>query len=404
MKNRSRALASFSLLLFLFSGCSEDVKESSSVAVSVPGASSAAMIVEGFREPDRLARTENLISLLRAVPADQTDVFGEALSRMNFPNRELDRVLITTEWAKRDPVAATKWAKSHERSEIVRSAMYGDAIYYWALKDPESFLADMEMALSIVPGFDASALRGFVRGWFDSGQPGLEGFIRDMRSQSKDQQRAIDTLAKVRAERHGAGATIKWAEDLPGSDRFKSDLYPRVAAKVVVLDPQLVVEWCERVCDSEVGEKMPHMIAAAWARESGEGAMNFIAAQPNKIPVRTGARAAYRQFLMADSDRALAWMEETTEEQRRGPVLQGPVGMYLNKRSAQKEPLVAIEWLDYLQNEEERDGGRIMVLRRWLRHDPVAAEAWMAESSMSEEAKVEARRSTAPGAKKRLEG
>ncbi len=404
MKNRSRALASFSLLLFLFSGCSEDVKESSSVAVSVPGASSAAMIVEGFREPDRLARTEKLISLLRAVPADQTDVFKEALSRMNFPNRELDRVLITTAWAKRDPVAATKWARNHERSETVRSAMYGDAIYYWALKDPESFLTDMEMALWIMPGFDASALRGFVRGWFDSGQSGLEGFIRDMPSQSLDQQRAIDTLAKVRAERHGAAATIKWAEDLRGSTRFKSEVYPRVAAKVVLVDPKLVVEWCERVCDSNVGEKMPHMIAAAWARESGEDAMDFIAAQPNKIPVRTGARAAYRQFIMADSDRALAWMDTTTEEQRRGPVLQGPVAMYINKRSAQKEPLVAIKWLDYLQDEDERDGGRIMVMRRWLGHDAVAAEAWMAESSMSEEAKVEARRSTAPGAKKRLEG
>jgi hypothetical protein len=400
MKKQLRALAWFSLLLFLFSGCSEDVKQSSSVAVTAPGASSAAMIVEGFREPDRLARTENLISLLRAVPADQTDVFKEALSRMNFPNRELDRVLITTAWAKRDPVAATKWARSHERSEIVRSAMYGDAIYYWALKDPESFLADMEMALWIMPGFDASALRGFVRGWFDSGQPGLEGFIRDMASQSQDQQRAIDTLAKVRTERHGAAATIKWAEELRGSARFKSDLYPRVAAKVVVVDPELVVEWCDRVCDSEAGDKMPHMMAAAWARESGEGAMDFIAAQPNKIPVRTGARAAYRKFLIADSDRALAWMDKTTEEQRSGPVLQGPVAMYINKRSAQNEPLIAIEWLDYLQNEEERDGGRTMIARRWLLSDAVAAEAWMAESSMSEEAKVEARRSFATGAKK----
>ena len=75
--------------------------------------------------------------------------------------------------------------------------------------------------------------------------------------------------------------------------------------------------------------------------------------------------------------------------------------MYINNRSAQNEPLVAIEWLDYLQDEDARDGGRIMVMRRWLGHDAVAAEAWMAESSMSEEAKAEAHRSTAPGAKKR---
>jgi hypothetical protein len=401
MKNQLRALASFFFLLFLFSGCSEDGKQSSSVAVTASGDTSTAMIVEGFREQDRLARTENLIPLLRAVRADQTHVFAEALSQMNFPNRELDRVLIITAWAKLDPVAATKWAKNNERSEIVRSAMYGDAIYYWALKDPESLLADMEMAIFIMPGFEASALRAFIKGWFDSGQPGVEEFIRNMASQSQDQQRAIDTLAKVKVARDGAAATIKWAEEMRGSNRFKSELYPRVAAKVVVYGPQLVVEWCDRVCDSEVGKRMPHLVAAAWARESGEDAMDFIAAQPNEIEVRTGARAAYRQFLMADSDRALAWMDTTTEEQRRGPVLQGPVSMYINKRSVQQEPLVAIEWLDYLENEEESDAGLIVITRRWLRLDAVAAEAWMAESSMSEEAKAEAHRSTAPGAKKR---
>lgn len=396
MKNRSRVLAQVVLLLFVFLGCSEDAPQSSSAAKAVLDADPASTILEIFGEPDRFVRTEKLISVLRAIPADQTHAFEEALNGLDFPNRELDRVLVITAWAKHDAAAATKWAKNKERVDIVRNAMFAESVYAWALVDHESFLSDMEMALYLLPGIDASILRALIKGWFDSGGKNLEAYIRDMTPQSMDRQRAVDTLVKIKTARDGAAAMIEWAKALRGDRYYKASVYSRVAAAVVLIDSKRVLDWCAEICDSELGKEMPHMIAAAWVAQSGEEAMDFIASQPNAVGVRTGARAAYRRFLKADPDRAFAWIETLTEEQRRGPVMQGPIGMYVNRRSALGYPLQAIEWLDYLQEETDRESGTITIMRRWLRTDESAAEAWMAQSSMSEEAKLDAHQNHGP--------
>ena len=396
MKNRFRVSAQVVLLLLLFSGCSEDIHQSSSVAETVLGSDPTATILEIFVERDRFIRTEKLISALRAVPADQTHVFEEVLRADKIPNRALDRVLVVTAWAKYDAPAATRWAKNRERNDVVRNEMFAESVYVWALEDHEAFFSDMEMAIYALPGMGRSMLRALIRGWFDSGKPQLEMFIRDMTPQSIDRQRAIDALIRLMIERDGAAATVEWAKALSGDEKYRISVYSRVAGQVVVIDSKLAVDWCAEVCDSPVGELMPHMMATAWANKSGEEAMDFITSLPNAVAVRTGARAAYRRFLITEPDRASAWMEKTTEEQRRGPVLQGPVGMHMNKLSGQGQPLLAIEWLGYIQEEDERNARLIPVIRRWLKQDEAAAEAWMAQSSMSEDAKLMAHQSGVP--------
>ena len=168
---------------------------------------------------------------------------------------------------------------------------------------------------------------------------------------------------------------------------------PSVAAGFASLtSEQLILDWCEEICDTDFGRDLPHMIATSWVMQSPVEAMNFIVSMPNAVEVRTGARAAYRRFIKADSDGALAWMETTTEEQRNGKVLQGSLAMYVNTISAQGKHMLALEWLDYILDDEERELGLVMIVRRWLRTNESDAEAWIAQSSMSEESKLEAHR------------
>jgi len=403
MKIRLHVLIQFVLLasLFVFPGCSEDAQQTSSSSETVLGADPATVILEVFGEPDRFARTEKLISVLRAVSADQAYAFEEALIGLDTPNSELDRVLILTAWAKYDAPAATKWVKNHEREDIVRNAMFAESVYIWALEDHESFLSDMEMALFIAPGFEPAALRAFIKGWFDSGAPRLESFIRDMTRDTIDRQRSVDTLIGLMTERDGAVAMVEWAKAVRGDVHYRASVNSRVAAEVVLIDSKLITDWCAEICDTKLGEEMPHMIAASWVMQSPEEAMDFISSMPNAISVRTGTRAAFRRFVIADPDRALAWLETTTEEQRKGEVLQGPVAAYVNRSSLAGQNLLALEWLEYVSHEEEREKGAIMIVRRWLENDESAAEAWMAESSMSEEAKTKAREGAARGSTRR---
>jgi len=399
MKNRSRVLVQLLLLLLLliFSGCSEDAPQSSSAVEAVSIAEQTSKILEIIGERELFARTEKLIPALRAVPIDQTtDVFREVLDGIKIPNREFDRLLVVTAWAKHNGIGATKWVMVEERDEVVRGAMFSETVYAWASEDLESFFSDTQMVHYMEPGIDSAILRAMIRGWFDSGEPHLEQYIRDMTPQSVDRQRAIETLIRLMIERDGAAATVEWAKKLTGDFRFRSTVYSRAAGQVAAVDSKLALDWCAEVCDSPLGEGMPHMMAVRLSRKSGDEAMNFIISQPNALEVRTGARAAYRNFLIYEPDRASAWMEATTEEQRRGPVLGGPVGMYANKLSRQGEPVRAIEWLEYLPDENEREDRLIPIMRRWLRQDEGAAEAWMAQSSMSDEMKLRVHQKTAP--------
>ena len=81
--------------------------------------------------------------------------------------------------------------------------------------------------------------------------------------------------------------------------------------------------------------------------------------------------------------------------------MQGPVASYANRRSAGGNNLIALNWLEFIQDEESRELGQIQITRRWLRIHEDEAEAWMAQSSMSEEAQFEAHQSTARGPIKR---
>ncbi len=401
MMNRLHALAQAALLLFVFSGCSEEVRQTSSTPEIVLGADPAATILEIFGMEDRFARTENLISVLREIPADQVDAFEAALNGLADPHREIDRLLVLTAWANYDAPAATRWAMNDEPVDLVRDVMFGESVYLWTLKDHESFLSDPEIAESIQPHFGPAILRPFVMGWFDSGAPGLETYIRDMIPSSADRGRAVDTLVEIKTERDGAAAMVEWAKALPGETDYKTLVNSRVAAEVVLLDSELIVNWCIEICNTELGKGMLSMIANSWVMESPEEAMDFVTSQHGSIGVQIGSRSAYNRFLKADEERAFAWMEATTEERRRGPIMQGPVASYANRRSAGGNNLIALNWLEYIQDEEDRELGQIQIARRWLRIHEDEAEAWMAQSPMSEEAQFEAHQSSLRGPIKR---
>ncbi|HEB90811.1 MAG TPA: hypothetical protein ENI85_14655 [Deltaproteobacteria bacterium] len=393
MKNRLRDLLSFVLLVVvaLAIGCSEKAEPVADAATAVDlGSDPAATILEILDDPDRFDRMEKLIAALRAVPADQADeVFEEVLAGLRHPFQDLERILIATAWARHDAPAATKWAMRRERIENVRSAVFDEAVYLWAKDDPEAIIRDMDVFRYSSAGWDKTMLRALVRGWFDSGKPNLEEFIHDLNSAGDDRQRAISEYIKVRLARDGADKMIEWAGSVPGSIKYRTYIHSRLAGDIAKTDPARAVAWCDEICDTKLGEDLPHWIAASWVLSSGADAMNWLTSRPDGLSVQTGVRASYRRFLKEDPDAAMAWMEQTTEEQRLGPVLQGPISMYVNRLSAQKEFEKAIDWaVRYLQDEYDREHALEIAARRWLREDPEAAEAWLKDAPMSEEAKV----------------
>jgi hypothetical protein len=391
MKNHNHSLAGIcALLLFVILGCSDGEAGSKAAAVSV-GDDPAATILENFADRDLLGRTERLISILRAIGPDQVGAFEKALNGLSFPHREIDRVLILAAWSEFDAPAATRWAIRKERSDVVQRTMFSESVYRWAFNDPESFVVDQEVASFAAVGYDSAMLRSFVTGWFDSGTPRLEEFVRNLERGTINRQRAIATFVALKTARDGPAAMIEWMQTLKGDNQYKVVVASHASAQIVNLDSKMATDWCAEICDTPIGKDVPHIMVAAWVRESPEEAMEWIIEQPNGFSTRTGARAAYRHFVVDDRERAAAWMETTTEEERRRRVMAGPIGMYINIVSGDNQPLKAIEWLNYIEEEEFRDVGLLGTLRRWYRRDQAATEEWLAQSSTSDELKAKVR-------------
>jgi hypothetical protein len=332
--------------------------------------------------------------VLRGVKAGQGDALVAALNGMSFTGRELERILIITAWSKIDPMAATVWVVTHEREEIVRFTMLDESVYEWALQDPEGMLRNPTMIAYRRAGWDRTSLRAFVRGWYDSGKPNLDQFVYTMPNFGDDRQRSVSALIESKIKHEGTEAVIAWATaSTAGSIPYRQYIYSRLAGDITKLDPERAIAWCDEVCDTKLGEEIPLWIATVWVRDSGAEAMDWITARDaNIISNRSGARAAYRRFVLSARDQAFEWMENTTEQRRvEQEAMQGPLFMYINEISALTATTEAIEWTKYIKQDAARDELLMRIGRRWLRWDPPAAEAWLAQSSLSEEQRQQTR-------------
>ncbi len=393
MKNRIRGIAVLlTVALFMLTGCSEDEPQSA-LPTEMSSAELTSTILDIFGEPNRFDRLERIIAVLRGVKPGQGDALEAALDGLKFPNRELERVLITTAWSKIDPMAATIWVVTHERTEIVRFTMLNESVYEWALADPEGMLRDPLMVKYKQMGWDPTTLRAFIRGWYESGKPNLDEFVYTLPNLGDDRQRGVSAWIESKLKHEGPEAVIAWATaSMRGDLPYRQYIYSRLAGDITKTDPARAMAWCKEVCDTKLGEEIPLWIATVWVVDSGAEAMDWITARdPSVIANRVGARAAYRRFVLNNRKGAIEWMENTTEQQRvEQEAMQGPLFMYINETSGLGSTTEAIEWTKYITDDAERDELLMRIGRRWLRWDPPAAEAWLAQSSLSEDQRQKA--------------
>jgi hypothetical protein len=381
MKNRLRSLRLLIAFSLLFTACSSESEHAASAEFDL-GDDSVATILEILEMPDRLDRTDRLVAALRAVPGDQTDVLESVMTDLKTPFREFERILIVSAYAKSDPKAATKWVMRKTVHELLRATMLNETVYEWARTDPESLRTDFKVAMAALRGWDATMLRALVRGWYDSGQPELEDFIRGLRH-GDDQQRAISELSKNRVAKEGPRASIAWVTALRGDLKYRAYAYSRLAADIAKVDPQAAIEWCDEICDTEVGKDLPHWISSSWVREGGVDAMDWVmgrtSASDETSSALVGVRSSFRRFQMGFPEESDAWVEAFPEEDRLQPRFQGPIILYVGRQASRNRPEVAIEWARFIKNDWERSRALRKIGTHWLRHDQEAAEVWLAE-------------------------
>jgi hypothetical protein len=357
-------------------------------------------LYEILRDPDAFSRAARLATFLAELGAESVPI---ARSTLEHPPPSgfgaVETVLITRYWATHQPAAATEWALRSWDGFRIAAALPAFELFVHA--DPQRALEALHGG-GVVSSFGKQAYkRAFVRAWYESGQPGLVDYIRNL-GMGIQRQRALSVLARATIRHEGPDAIIGWAESLsdgsagPPRDAdylFKLEVFRQVSQELAIADPAVAVAWCERHCDGPFASTLRELIAQRWAAQDGLAAMQWIATAPPGRSTDWAVKSAAIGWWRNDRpglDAYVAAMEESGIERWFQPALvqyatwsAGSLG-----EQAKRE---AIRLAALIEDPLKREKVLLAIARAWRKEDKATADAWLDQSPLSEDARERVR-------------
>jgi len=360
---------------------------------SAPSAEIREALLGALRDPDAFARASRLSQLL---PTLGPEAVPEVRAALENPARDLDGVsmeLLVRFWAAHDPPRAADWAFFMSSPGYRAGAVFA-ACEVWAKIDPKT-VASQVSTVSMVPGAMADVAEiALVNGWFDSGLPGLEDYIRDL-GPGISQQRALRVFAHKAIQRNGPEALARWAESIPDEGAtFKLYAFRQIGSELALADPAAARAWCDAHCDGPFGNNVRTLIAQRWAEHDGRAAMEWLSTAPPGEERDHAVKGAYQGWFRRDRQGLAAWMAAVGPDGVE-PWLQPALEGYAIWAGA-KDPLEGMKWAAAITDGATRERTFVSVARNWRKRDASAADAWIEQSPLSEEARERARAPAKP--------
>ena len=262
-------------------------------------------------EPDPFQRAERLGDLLsRLDPRSVPQVRELLLDRAGEMNG-IELQLLTRYWANHAPEDAAQWAATSSPIAY-RAGSVVAAIEPWARVDAPA-AAEMVQFLVKLPGVDLSeSERAVARIWFETGQPGVEEYMRGL-GLTVHRQRALRAFFGAAVRRDGPEASGRWAEAISVEDKkFKIDAFRQLGAVLTKLNPADGVAWCEAHCDGRFGGALRMITAQQWALQDGRAAMEWVSRAAPGQERDVAVKGAIRGWARHDLPGLRAWLSEIT--------------------------------------------------------------------------------------------
>jgi hypothetical protein len=373
-------------------GCDTASPPGAAIPETAEHASSAAgdNLARVFRDEDPYARARALGALLPTLGAEAAPDVERALRDPTLELGAVEHELLIRFWASHEPEKATRWAADWSPT-FYRSAAMMAALPRWVEVDLQKALVAVRWWQRWRPDVHEAASRGLVLGWYQAGHPGLTQYLQDLGGSDLAGQIALSTYLRTAIAREGSQAVVGWAESLPSDGAgYKQTVYRQVASALALLDHAAAMRWCEAYCDSPFGTNLRKLIAARWVMHDGPGAFAWLSTAPEGHDKNLAIRATFADWGTRDPEAALAWMAEQTADGE-APVWLEPVFPVYAGLLAEKSPATAIEWARRIDKQRERELTLIKIARSWRESDEAAADAWLEESPLSEEARAKVR-------------
>jgi hypothetical protein len=373
------------VLVLVFCGCSPAERDATSERAA--GVSVTEHWASLLETEDSLERTAALAKFVATLGPEDSDAIGDLVTDRFRRHRSIDDLILMNAWGRLDPERAIAIAKGalSPAAEAVRV----DTALEWALRDPT-------VAIAVV-GIDESALRRvLVRGWYESGTPGLSDYVLAAGA-SREGQGLIASYASELRNDKGVQGIVEWLDSVRG----RTDLEPimiihahrKGIAEMAVGDAEMAIAYCETHCDEPYADSArARLIDRLGMLEQAERALAWLetAEDANQDERGQAARFAFRAWLRYDRDAALAWADEGLgkygDQAWFVPLARVAIGIH-----TRREPESALEWIEVLPEGQDQEDALIRIARRWRDLDENAAEIWLETSPLDDEARAKAR-------------
>jgi hypothetical protein len=339
-------------------------------------------------EKDVVDRAERTASVLRQLDPENVLEAAAVYDGMINILDELDIRPFATAWARFDPAAALDHTLGWRFMDKQKMGA-GAAIEGWATRDPIGALEAYKETSARLPSLSDDLFLAMVSGWLYSGEGGLDEYIAGLSNQR--QEAGVTRVAGRLVRSGGADAVVHWVNSIVRNEAYENKFKKRVFRRGMRIagrfDPERAAAWALEHEGQVYAVDAPRLVAGALGLRDGRAAMQWVRDHPAEELRGPAVREAFRTwFKSGDREGAVEWLESETLTAFHEPAIE-----FYAKELSGRAPEEAIHWCERIVDSERQLRCFNNAAPKWYQRDAVAAESWLQQSPLDEEARRAAR-------------
>lgn len=333
-----------------------------------------------FKDLDPLERLSGVVQRLDATePVELASVRAVFADPAVAPSLLEDAAFIAW-WSRFDQKGPLDWALEHRRSPGIFAVLFER----WGQVDPitaATILAGQasEIGVGVPDAFRNDANAALLRGWYESGKPGLFPYLAAL-DPRKGGIPILEDFGRYLVAKRGAEGAIDFLSSLSQDQpSLASQVLFAMAKPIARASPEAGVRLFQEHRNEPAARNLLISVAEGWVDvRGGQSAMEWVLEQKDHPRLRAAVATVFRRWIKTDREAAMAWMEPRVVEVP--PELEGALVVYIGIKS-EDDIVGALELRKKIREGLVRRDVTLKLLRDWRRRDADAANEWIDQTT-----------------------
>ena len=334
-------------------------------------------------ETNPMKRLSGLANVLAELDEDNLADVLEAFDNfpLSFETSQEYRLLMYA-WGQFDAPSAIEYMR--EKAGGGRSG--GRAIWFggfaamsgWAANDPQAAIAWVQEQDD--PRMRGGFNMGIVSSWVTKDAKSAADYVATL-DRNHETGRMLG-MVSTELLKQGRQVATSWAEGI-ADERLKEDAFRNLTRLLARDDVDGATDWLEKHVNQKYSDESFDTLAEEWSRMDPEASLKFFMSLPEGSSQREGVIESVQTWTRKDAEAAGDWINENLQESTSAKDL----AKYSYAREIVRDsPEDAVEWAGSIGDAELKQKSLVEVGQRWFRQDAEAAQAWLPDSGLPEEA------------------